>query len=248
MEKGKINIKDIPSWCYVNKNFKKIPFIPEKKIDMLDYQEQLWSKTFPVKKGIDLSKLCLTNIGKYSVAKLNVTDPLCKLIPRIYSLLDVKKKNLKDLIITESNGGLGGLTISLAPLFKKVNVVEIMELHADVIKHNISQYGLLKKIKIINEDFMDIMYDLKQDIIISDPPWGGPEYFKYKTLRLHLNNVDITCIINDLYKKDLFNMYILLVPKNFDIHFFTEKILSKSIFIKKYISLYVIFILNDKYL
>jgi len=60
----KINTLDIPLWCYVNKNFKKILFIPEKKIDMLDYQEQLWAKTFPIKKGVDLSKLQLSNIGK----------------------------------------------------------------------------------------------------------------------------------------------------------------------------------------
>jgi 16S rRNA G966 N2-methylase RsmD len=233
-----------PSWCYINKNYKKIPFTPEKKIEELPYQKKLWDRTFPKKKGVDISKLKLSNIGRYSVTKLNVTEHLQMLIPQIYNLIEVKSP--KDLVVTESNGGLGGMTIQIGQMFKKINVVEIIAEHAKIIKHNTDQYGLTKKVKIHTADYMDVMYELKQDIIISDPPWGGTNYYKIKALKLHLNNIDITCIINDLYDKNLFKLYVLITPTNFDIKHFTEKIKSDSIFIQKYDHLNVIFILNVK--
>jgi 16S rRNA G966 N2-methylase RsmD len=235
-------MSDYPSWCYIDKRFKMVPFTSEQKIEDFPYQKNVWERTFPEKKGVDITKLRLTNIGRYSVAKLNVTLDLKSLISEIYNL--VEKKSLKDLIITESNGGLGGLTITLAPLFKKINVVEIIPEHAEIIKHNISQYNLMKNVKIINDDYMNVMMELKQDIIISDPPWGGLDYHKQRYLRLGLNNIDITCVINKLYDKNLFKLFVLLVPHNFDIKHFMDKIKSKSIFIQKYQSLSVIFVLN----
>jgi hypothetical protein len=235
-------MNDYPPWCYINKKFKFVPFISEQKIEDFPYQKNIWERTFPEKKGVDLTKLRLTNIGRYSIAKLNVTNDLKSLISEIYNL--VEKKPLKDLVITESNGGLGGLTITLAPLFKKVNTVEIIKEHAEIIKHNVSQYNLMKNVRILNADYMDVMLELKQDIIISDPPWGGLDYGNQRYLKLGLNNIDITCIINKLYDKKLFKLYVLLVPHNFDIKHFMDKIKSKSIFIQKYQSLSVIFVLN----
>ena len=107
-----------------------------------------------------------------------------------------------------------------------------MPLHVEIIKHNVNEYKLSKKVNVIKSDYMNVMDTLKQDIIVSDPPWCGRDYMKYTELRLHLNNIDITCIINDLYRKDKFKLYVLLVPCNYDIKFFIEKIKSPSIFIK----------------
>ena len=92
------------------------------------------------------------------------------------------------------------------------------------------------------------MSNLKQDIIISDPPWGGTDYKQYDKLRLHLDNIDITCIINQLYQKNLFNLFVLLVPNNFDLEFFWKNINSKAVFLRNNKQLFVIYILNDKIL
>lgn len=237
---------DFSSWCYINTKHKRVDFIPEQNIEELEYQSNLWARSFPNKKGVKMENLRLSNIGSYSVAKLNVTDDLMKMIPNVYNLHNTTKKNMKDLIVTESNGGMGGLTIPLATIFKKVNTIEIMPMHAEIIKHNVNEYKLSKKVTVIEADYMNVMHTLKQDIIVSDPPWGGKDYMKYAKLRLSLNNIDITCIINDLYTENKFKLYVLLVPYNFDIKLFIEKIKSSSIFIRKYSSLYVIFILNDQ--
>lgn len=237
---------DFSSWCYINTKQKRVDFIPEQNIEELAYQSNLWSRSFPNKKGVKMENLRLSNIGSYSVAKLNVTNDLMEMIPKVYNLNNITKKNMKDLIVTESNGGMGGLTIPLAFIFKKINAIEIMPMHAEIIKHNVNEYKLSKKVTVIEADYMNVMHTLKQDIIVSDPPWGGKDYMKYAKLRLSLNNIDITCIINDLYTENKFKLYVLLVPYNFDIKLFIEKIKSSSIFIRKYSSLYVIFILNDQ--
>jgi hypothetical protein len=42
-------------------------FIPEKEIKLLSYNNKLWKKIFPEKKGVNLKNYQLTNIGYYSI-------------------------------------------------------------------------------------------------------------------------------------------------------------------------------------
>ena len=51
--------------------------------------------------------------------ELNVSENLVKMIPKIYGLIEGKKNAMKDLVVTESNGGLGGLTIAMTQYSKK---------------------------------------------------------------------------------------------------------------------------------
>ena len=54
-----------------------------------------------------MENLRLSNVGRYSVCKLNISENLVKMIPKIYGFIERKKKAMKDLVVTESNGGLG---------------------------------------------------------------------------------------------------------------------------------------------
>ena len=64
-------------------------------------------------------------------------------------------------------------------------------------------------------DYLDIMHELKQDVIFFDPPWGGPNYKTIKNLNLYLDNINIVDIINELY--DYAKMIVLRIPRNFNI-------------------------------
>lgn len=230
--------------CYLDKKFKVIKFIPEKHIENMPFDEKLWDRIFIKKKGIIIKDLQLSNIGKYSIAKKDVTEKLHEVIKYVYKLIPPKmRKSIKELVITECNGGLGGVTIGIAPYFKKINTVEITEDHAKIINNNLNVYGI-KNVSVINDDYFNVMFTLKQDIIFADPPWGGPNYKSEKDLHLGLNNVDIVCIINELYKKKLFQIFILLAPYNFALSHFTNNIISDMYIIKKYRSHYLILILN----
>ena len=239
-----MSFSNLKPQCYINKKYKLMKFIPEKNIEKLPYDKKLWDRVFIPKKGVDIKELELTNIGKYSIAKKDVTEELPELIKSFYKIIPAKyQKKIKDLIITESNGGLGGITIGVAPYFKQINTVEITKPHTEIIKHNLNIYGI-KNVKVINSDYMDVLFNLKQDIIIADPPWGGPQAKRIPNLRLGLNNVDIVCIINELYKKNAFQMFILVAPYNFALSHFTRNIESNTYMVKKYYAHYLIFVFN----
>ena len=113
---------------------------------------------------------------------------------------------------------MGGNTISFAKYFNKVNAVEIIDMHCDILKNNLKQYKLLNKVSIYCSDYFDVMRDLKQDVIFFDPPWGGKDYLKHKELDLFLNNINIVDITNELYEKTKF--IAIKVPKNFNLNAF----------------------------
>lgn len=208
--------------CYLDKSKKIDKFIPEKDIKFINFDKILWNKKFWLKPKNNFNKLQLTNIGIYSIA---IKD-ICMAIPKII------KKYIpdKDIIITETTGGLGGLSICLINSCKLLNIVEITPIHSKVIENNLSIYNFDKnKYKIINDDYMNVMLELEQDVIVADVPWGGYAYKFEENINLGLNNVNIVCIINLLLKYKKFKLFILLIPYNFDINYFSKHIKGKFI-------------------
>lgn len=210
---------------FIDKNIGYKKYEPEINIKELKYNERLWKLLFPYSENVNLRKLKLSNIGSYVMTSKTMAMKTVELIQKY-----VKKDKI---IITESNGGIGGNTIMFAKHFHKVNVVEILPLHADIIKNNLKVYGLNSKIEVFNEDYLDIMLKLKQDVIFMDVPWGGPDYKNLKNVKLGLNNVNIVYILNTLLKKDKAKLYILYVPFNYNFQDFMENINTKSILIYK---------------
>lgn len=207
---------DYDDKCYLDKNKGYNKFIPENDIKFIDYDEKLWNKKFWLKTD-NLDKLQLTNIGIYSIA----TKEICEIIPNIIK----KYYNIKDLIITETTGGLGGMSICLINECKMLNIVEITPTHYEVIKNNLKVYNFDEsKYNIINDDYMNVMMNLEQDVIIADVPWGGYSYKLSNNINLGLNNVNIVCIINKLVKFNRFKLFILLIPYNYDKKYFENNI------------------------
>lgn len=235
---------EFDKWKVLREHENAVKFRPEMEIKEIPYNKKLWDRTFIKKKGVDIKKLKLTNIGRYSVAKKNVTTDLFTQIWNAYKISSGKKKSLSDLIITDTNGGLGGITISAAINCKFVNSVEIMGKHVDILNNNVSVYKLKKKVKIHHTDYLSVMNTLSQDIIISDPPWGGPEYNRHPCLKLRVSNLNIVNIINKLNKTESFKVYVLLAPYNFDIQNLLRLTEIPKILIHKYERLYAIFIIN----
>ena len=60
---------------------------------------------------------------------------------------------------------------------KYLNCVEIEENNYNIIKNNINIFNLTN-INLINGIYIYIYNILEQDIIVLDPPWGGPNYYK----------------------------------------------------------------------
>jgi len=229
-----MNDEKIPEKFFIIPKKGLIKFKSEKDIKLLEYDENKWNRLFPKeingkKIDIDMKKLKLTNIAEYSIAKPFISNELKQLIEGLIKTHFKRKKP----VITETNGGVGGFSLQLIDIVDKVNIVEIIPIHANIIKNNLEVYKMdskKKDINIYNKDYLDILYDLKQDIIICDPPWGGIEnYKKFRYMKLGLNNINITYIINRLYEENKFKIFILLAMKNFDIQNFINLSIAKKI-------------------
>lgn len=229
-----MNNEEIPKKFLLNPNKGVEKYIPEKKVYSEKYNKKIWDKVFPKRKGIKYDKLQLTNIMSYSMAQPHIGESLLLLLKDVHNKY-FSDTPINELIITETNGGVGGLTIHLLQQFDKINVVEIQSLQIDMIKNNIKVYKLnskKKQINLYNSDYLDILYNLNQDIIISDPPWGGWDYFKKKTMKLGMNNINIIHVINELYRKNKFKVFILLAMKNYNFQEFITKMIMHKIIIK----------------
>ena len=217
--------------CFLNKPLKVIQFKPELNYQNVKFNNAPYKfKTkFPlignVQSNEDIKKLKMTKIGLYSVALIPIGEAFVKILDEIYG-----KAKLKKMIITDGNGGLGGISLHLAEKCKMLNIVEINPNHANIIKHNFDVYGFdEKKYKIYNEDSMEMLFKLNQDIIILDLPWGGSSYYGKKSMRLGFNNINIVCILNNLIREKKFKCCLILVPNNFDFNNFFYHINSKDV-------------------
>lgn len=207
--------------CFIDKTKGVEKFVPETKIEFIPYDKKIWQRAFPGDDALH-SKLLLTNVGIYSIAKTEHVSVLTNYL---------KKKWTGDMSVLDCNGGMGGLSLGLSK-YMSVTTLEITPEHAKVIENNASVYK--RKIKVIQDDLMNYMEntDAKYDFIIFDPPWGGEDYHKQKSLKLGFNNVNIWCIINkyiDRAKK----AFILWAPFNFDLKDFKKNVNIKDIKIVK---------------
>lgn len=207
--KIQFNKMEFKKLCYIDKSKKLVPFVPEMETKLVKIDKWYKQKIFPYKENLNYDNLLMTNIGVYSRTSLFVALNQLKIIKKLFD----KPENL---VITEANGGVGGLSIYLVQNFKFIKIVEVNEMHKKVIENNLGEYGF-SNFKVYNNDYLDIMMKLKQDVIIFDPPWGGKKYEEVKKLPLELDNVDIACIIRKLYDAKKFKLVIFLIPYNFDL-------------------------------
>ena len=117
----------------------------------------------------------------------------------------------KSCIITDATACIGGNSLLFCKDFYKVICVEKENDIFCVLKRNIQEYS---NCQCYNANYNHVKFLIKQNIIFIDPPWGGNEYKNKKKVKLHLDNIDVQKIINDLY--NFTNFVVLKVPINFD--------------------------------
>ena len=223
MKSKKTSIKRISDTydklCYCDEKIKHIiKFKSEIEPTEILVTRNIFKQRFPKIGKIDYKLLRMTNIGIYSIAKPEISNSICKYI--------LKYTKTKNITITDALANVGGMTIMFAHIFDNVNTCEIIPLHCQILKNNLTVYNLINKVNIICDDYMSVMFTFKQDVIFFDPPWGGTDYIKKNDISLCINNINIACIINQIILNVKF--IFLLVPSNFHFnHFF--KLLDSTI-------------------
>jgi ubiquitin C-terminal hydrolase len=169
---------------------------------------------FPKKKGIDYSKLIISDEGLYSMTKHIDSEII------IDAIKSVVGESLNSYTITDSTANVGGDSIRFAMNFKSVNSVEIDKSNYDVLKNNLSVYNF-DNVNLYNNDITIFWKELANntDILFIDPPWGGKDYLKESKINLFLGESPLN---NFLGKEVLLNpnrpYYIFLkVPVNYNL-------------------------------
>lgn len=184
-------------------------FIPEVEPELIEYNDKFFNIVFPRKQGVDTKKYQLTNIGQYSIFFPRDADT-CARIVRSFFPKDAK------VTMTDANSNMGGATMAFANHFDKVNAVEIVPLHCRVLENNLTNYGVIDKVKIHCADYLDVADDLEQDAVFFDPPWGGPDYKNEELFNMYLDEINISDIIKSLLDKNKVKIVSIRVPFNYD--------------------------------
>lgn len=176
---------------------------------------QLIKKTYPTVPDVEMEKLQISEVGKYSTSQVSGAKQLVYYINRYCNIFNVDK--CKDLVITDGTGNNGSDTIYLALNFKQINSIEKDPSEFKILSNNIATYKL-KNVELFNGSTLDIIQTLKQDIIYIDAPWGGISYKNYKQVRLYMDNKEISQIYKD--NKQHAKLFIFKVPRNYDFNNF----------------------------
>ena len=134
-----------------------------------------------------------------------------------------------ELIVTLAGSCIGGDILISYDYFKQINAVDISSLHCEITQHNIQTiYRNTDKLKIYNDNYLNLISKLKQHIVYLDPPWKGINYNKKDKTHMQLiyetddhKSIDICHIINKLYEIET-QMVLIKVPKNYDINNITK--------------------------
>jgi 16S rRNA G966 N2-methylase RsmD len=81
---------------------------------------------------------------------------------------------------------VGGNTIAFAKYFKHVNAIELNPKRKEMLDSNIKLVGL-KNVDTYQGYAQDYIYNLKQDVIFFDPPWGGLDYRKETSMDITID-------------------------------------------------------------
>ena len=213
-------IKFAIDWC-IKHNMKIHPFY-EKQEKTPEYINKVinYAKLFPKKQGVDMSKLLMTDIGLYSITSSSKSTETINIIKKY-----INNVPTNNLIITESNGGVGGDTIVFANYFKQVNVVEFSPIHCAVLRNNVIDVYKCTNVVLFCTDYTHVFKKIKQDILYMDPPWGGPNYKYVDKLYLHIGNYMIEEIINKI--KSNTKIIVIKAPFNYDIDYLKSTVNGK---------------------
>src|SRR5690606_15925078 len=115
--------------------------------------------------------------------------------------------------ITDGTANNGSDTINFASTFKNINAIELDPINFKVLMNNVKIYKC-DNVKLFNGDSLNLVKQLKQDVIYLDLPWGGPEYKTKYSVQLFLSKLELSDVYLEL--KSYAKFFVFKVPKNYD--------------------------------
>jgi 16S rRNA G966 N2-methylase RsmD len=153
-------------------------------------------------------KILIDPVGRYSISLPDKSKTIANLIS--------KHIGSNEITITDAMACIGGDTLTFSHNFTKVNAIELDKTRFEYLKHNMELFEC-NNIEYINDDYLRIMENLKQDVIYLDPPWGGPDYKTKKTIKIKIGENKLEDICHKIIDKKLCRLIVLKLPYNYDL-------------------------------
>ena len=155
----------------------------------------------------DYNNLKLDSEGGYSLSHKSDADQLSLIIKEKYG----------DIKIMDATAGLGGNSISFGKIFTNVISIEIDENRCKLLQENLELYKVNNTVFCGN--FMNFI-NMDYDLILIDPPWGGPNYKFEKSIKLTIDNKSLKEITIMLREKG--KIVVFKLPFNYYINEFDK--------------------------
>ena len=155
----------------------------------------------------DYTDLKADTEGLYSLSHKSDANKLSSIIKDKYG----------DIRIMDATAGLGGNSISFGKHFSNVISIELNPDRYKLLKENLEVHKVNNMV--FNGNFLNYI-NMNYDLILIDPPWGGPNYKFEKSIRIHMDNKSLKDITKILKEKD--KIVVFKLPFNYDLNEFKK--------------------------
>jgi 16S rRNA G966 N2-methylase RsmD len=184
-------------------------------------------KIFPEPPDNNYNGLSYDEEGLWSITHPKEADLISE---KIITIMGRKNLNILDM-----TAGCGGNMISFCKYFNSITGIEINKERFNILKTNLSKYNF-NNYNLICDDSVNYIDNIKYfNVVIIDPPWGGPEYKKLNNIELTLSNINLYDIVKSIPRNILI---ILKIPFNYNYSKYKE-IIIENININNMILLYM---------
>jgi trimethylguanosine synthase len=149
---------------------------------------------------------------------------LCTVKPERCAL-DIAR-SLQGRVVLDAFAGVGGMSIALARVGKRVIAVDTNINRLTRAKQNAVIYGVESHINFIHGDVCEVSRHMQYDSMYIDPPWGGPSYMRRPEFSFLDFEIDGGHKVQDLLQRALLRdlNVAMSLPLNFDIQQFNSLI------------------------
>ena len=167
-------------------------------------------------------QLLLDDVANFSVTDLRTANRISEYLCSVTS---------RNSIVTDGTACIGGNVFSFSKYFRTVQAVEIDNGRYNMLRHNIKVLGL-ENVVCYCQDFSELLFELKQDVVFLDPPWGGVNYRSSDKLSLTLGGMELWEICEKL-KAAGTNVIAFKLPCNFNTDSLLPHIISANVTIRE---------------
>lgn len=174
-------------------------------------------------------QLRLDAVAEYSVLDQSTAVRISDLLARVLAVgIREGVKGPEECRVVDGTACVGGWSLALGRWFNHVMAVEFDAGRAEMLSENVRLCGLEGKVEARCGDAVALLSsgeEMRADLVVFDPPWGGPGYGELDVIGCHefkLGSTPLTELCATLRRSGACSSVVLRLPTNFDLDGFAR--------------------------